>query len=306
MDNWIIREIRMDKVFKFGKAICYSGYRDGQSPTTKCPTKAQIEEDLQILASEGYVYLRMYDPNEHARLVLEVIKEQHLNMKCLIGVDSFPEADNEQSAVGPLHFTSEEIDANIKRNDEEFEALINLVKEYDDEVIAVSIGNENTPVWGTRLVSEDRLIRHADRLHEALNKPVTYCEGAHEWLSLDNLSHHLDFLSVHSYPMHGCVLLENALDTNKEHYNSVANKYPDKEIIFTEVGWTVKESSHMIPGQGSVENQKTYITQLNEWLEKDQIIAFLFEAFDETWKADSPEKGECNWGLHYMDRTKKW
>lgn len=296
----------MKKIFEFGQAICYSGYRDGQSPTTKCPTREQIEEDLQILNEEGYRYLRMYDPNEHARLVLDIIKEKKLPMKCLLGVDSFSEASNENSAVGPLHFTEEEIRENAARNDREFEKLIDLVKEYEDEVIAVSIGNENTPAWGTRLVSEDRLIAHADRLHEALDKPVTYCEGAAEWMNLEKLSKHLDFISVHSYPMHGCVPLENALTTNKQHYNDVCQKYPDKEVIFTEVGWTVKESSHMIPGQGSVENQKTYITQLNEWLEEAKIIAFLFEAFDETWKADSPEKGECNWGLHYMDRTKKW
>lgn len=296
----------MDRIFEFGKAICYSGYRDGQSPTTKCPTKEQIEEDLLILADEGYKYIRMYDPNEHARLVLEVIKEKGLHIKCLLGVDSFAEASNENSAVGPLNYTEEEIAQNKKRNDDEFEKLIDLVKEYDDEVIAVSIGNENTPEWGTRLVSVERLIEHADRLHEALDKPVTYCEGAAEWLELEELSRHLDFLSVHSYPMHAGVLLENALDLNKEHYRSISEKYPDKEIIFTEVGWTIRESSHMIPGQGSIENQKTYITQLNEWLEHEQIIAFIFEAFDETWKASSPEKGECNWGLHYMDRTRKW
>lgn len=293
-------------VFEFGKAICYSGYRDGQSPATVCPTKAQIEEDLDILAGEGYKYLRMYDPNEHARLVLEIIREKGLPVKCLLGVDSFAEKSNEHSAVGPLHFTEEEIESNIRHNDEEFEKLIKLVKQYDNEVIAVSIGNENTPEWGTRLVSQERLIAHADRLHEALDKPVTFCEGAAEWMKLDELSKHLDFISVHSYPMHAGVVLEKALDLNKEHYRQVSEKFPDKEVIFTEVGWTVKESSHMIPGQGSVENQKTYITQLNSWLEEKKIIAFLFEAFDETWKASSPDKGECNWGLHYMDRTKKW
>ena len=296
----------MKKIFEFGKAICYSGYRDGQSPATECPTKAQIEEDLLILADEGYKYLRMYDPNMHARRVLEVIKEKGLDMKCLLGVDSLAEASNENSAVGPLHFSDEEIAQNKKRNDEEYEKLIELVKEFDDEVIAVSIGNENTPAWGTRLVSVDRLIMHADRLHEALDKPVTFCEGALEWMELEELSKHLDFISVHSYPMHAGILLENALEFNKEHYKSVCGKYPDKEVIFTEVGWTVRESSHMIKGQGSVENQKTYITQLNKWLEEEKIIAFLFEAFDETWKAESPEKGECNWGLHYMDRTRKW
>lgn len=296
----------MNRIFEFDKAICYSGYRDGQSPTTVCPTKAQIEEDLMILNGDGYKYIRMYDPNEHARLVLEIIKEKGLDMKCLLGVDSFAESSNENSAVGPLIYTDDEIAANIKRNDAEYEKLIDLVKEYDEQVIAVSIGNENTPEWGTRRVSEERLIQHADRLHEALNKPVSYCEVTDAWLRLDKLAEHLDFICVHSYPMHACTLLENAIDENKDNINAVKNKYPDKEVIFTEVGWTVKESSHMIKGQGSVENQKTYITALNKWLEEDQIVAFIFEAFDETWKADSPEKGECNWGLYYMDRTKKW
>ncbi|MCQ2466882.1 MAG: glycosyl hydrolase [Clostridia bacterium] len=296
----------MKKIFEFGKAICYSGYRDGQSPETVCPTKEQITEDLLILVDEGYKYIRMYDPNDHARFVLEVIREKKLPLKCLLGVDSFAEASNEHSAVGPLSFTDEQIAANIKRNDNEYEKLIALVKEFDDEVIAVSIGNENTPEWGTRLVSEARLIEHADRLHEALDKPVTFCEGAFEWMKLDELAKHLDFISVHNYPMHARILLEDAIPENKRAYKEVSEKYPDKEVIFTEVGWTVKISSHMIEGQGSVENQKTYITALNKWLEEEQIIAFIFEAFDETWKAETPDKGECNWGLHYMDRTKKW
>lgn len=296
----------MKTFFEYDKAICYSGYRDGQSPATACPTKEQIREDLIILANEGYKYLRMYDPNEHARLVLEVIREEKLDMKCMVGIDSLPENDNPESCAGPLFFTEEEKKQNALRNDEEIENLIALAEEYDDEILAVSIGNENTPSWGTRIISEDRLIRHADRLHDALNKPVTFCEGAPEWPSLQRLGEHLDIISVHSYPMHAGVLLEDALEVNKQHYKEVKEAFPDKEVIFTEVGWTVKESSHMVPGQGSVENQKTYITELNEWLEKEQITAFLFEAFDETWKADSPEKGECNWGLHYMDRTRKW
>ena len=296
----------MKKIFEYGKAICYSGYRDGQSPTTVCPTKEQIAEDLDILYNDGYKYLRMYDPNEHARMVLEIIREKKLDIKCLIGVDSFAEASNPQSAAGPLEYSDEEIAANIKRNDSEYEKLIELVKEYDDEVVAVSVGNENTPEWGTRLVSEARLIEHADRLHEALNKPVTFCEVTAQWCKLQKLVEHLDFISIHSYPMHECVLLEDALDKNKENYKSVCDIYPDKEIIFTEMGWTVKESSHMIKGQGSVENQKRYITDLSKWLEEDKIVGFLFEAFDETWKAETPDKGECNWGLYYMNRTKKW
>lgn len=296
----------MKTIFEFDKAICYSGYRDGQSPDTLCPTQSQIEEDLMILADEGYKYIRMYDPNEHARLVLKVIREKGLNMKCMIGIDSYPENDNPESCAGPLFFSDEEKKKNADRNDAEIEKLIELVREYDDEVIAVSIGNENTPSWGTRIISEDRLIRHADRLHEALDKPVTFCEGAPEWPSLKRLGEHLDVISVHSYPMHACVPLEDAIAVNKQHFDEVKAAFPDKEIIFTEVGWTVKGSSHMLPGQGSVDNQKKYITALSEWISEEKIVAFIFEAFDETWKAPSPEQGECNWGLYYMDRTRKW
>ena len=70
----------MGNIFEFDKAICYSGYRDGQSPATICPTREQIAEELDILAAEGYKYLRMYDPNEHARRVLEIIREKKLGM----------------------------------------------------------------------------------------------------------------------------------------------------------------------------------------------------------------------------------
>ncbi|MCR4651663.1 MAG: hypothetical protein K5662_07875 [Lachnospiraceae bacterium] len=296
----------MKKVFEYGKAICYSGYRLGQSPETECPSIGQISEDLEILKNEGYRYLRMYDPNEHARRVLQLIRDKKLPFKCLIGIDNYSEISNPESCAGPQDFPEEQLKANAIRNDAELEKLIELVKEFDEEVIAVSIGNENTPDWGTRILSEERLIHHADRLHEALDKPVTFCEGAPEWPRLKKLGDKLDFISVHSYPMHGRVLIDQAMDVTKAHYASVSEEFPDKEIIFTEVGWTVKESDHMIAGQGSVENQKRYITELNEWIDKEEIVAFIFEAFDEPWKGITPEKGECNWGLFYLDRTKKW
>ena len=71
------------EILKYGKAICYSGYRKGQSPKTVAPTKEQIAEDLDILHKAGYDYIRMYDPNLHARRALEVIKEKDLPIKCI-------------------------------------------------------------------------------------------------------------------------------------------------------------------------------------------------------------------------------
>lgn len=293
-------------VLKYGKAICYSGYRQGQSPKTEVPSREQIAEDLDILVKDGYQYIRMYDPNLHARRALEIIREKKLPLKCVIGIDSDPEENNPQCPFVKQNYPQEELEKNRERNDAEAEKLIELVKEFDEEVAAVSVGNENTPVWGAHMVKAERLLGHAKRFKEALNKPVTFCEGVFEWPHLKELGDYLDFISVHSYPLHYGDTVEVAVELNKQHYKTVKELFPDKQVLFTEVGWTTKTNSVMAPGQACVENQKRYITELNEWLDKDQIIGFIFEAFDEPWKGSTPEKSECNWGLYYLDRTKKW
>lgn len=293
-------------IMNYGKAICYSGYRQGQSPKTEVPTKEQIEEDLDILVKEGYQYIRMYDPNLHARRALEIIREKKLPLKCMIGIDSDPEENNPDCPFVKQEYTEEELAKNRKRNDAEVEKLIELVREFEECVAAVSVGNENTPIWGSRIVKPDRLLAHAKRFKEALNKPVTFCEGVFEWPHLKELGEYLDFISVHSYPLHYKETVDVAVAMNQKHYSDVKELFPDKQVLFTEVGWTTKPNSAMVPGQACVENQKRYITELNEWLEKEQIIGFIFEAFDEPWKGSNPNKSECNWGLYYLDRTRKW
>jgi hypothetical protein len=61
-----------------GNAICYSGYRRGQSPAEKIyPTVAEIREDLFIL-QKNWSLLRLYDCSPHADRVLQVIDELKL------------------------------------------------------------------------------------------------------------------------------------------------------------------------------------------------------------------------------------
>lgn len=290
----------------YGKAICYSGYRAGQSPKTVVPSKEEIAEDLKILANDGYRYLRMYDPNDHARRVLEIIREEKLDMKCLIGIDSDPEVNNPGCPWERQDRTEEELEANKKRNDGELEKLIAMANEFPDEIIALSVGNENTPEWGAHMVTEERLVEHADKLKVATGKPITFCEGIFEWPNLQELPKHLDFISVHSYPWHYGKTVDVAAKMNADHYYEMKNLFRDKQVIFTEMGWTTNSVGNQNDAQASVENQHKYITELNAWLEKEQVVAFIFEAFDEPWKASSTEKSECNWGLYTVDRVKKW
>ena len=46
--------------FQYGRAICYSGFREGQHPGGHYPTYEQIKEDLLIL-HKHWKYLRLYD-----------------------------------------------------------------------------------------------------------------------------------------------------------------------------------------------------------------------------------------------------
>lgn len=311
-------------VLRYGKAICYSGYRKDQNPIKgDVPSKEQITEDMEILARDGYDYIRMYDPNLQARRALEVIRDKKMPLKCIVGIDSVPEMNNKECPFEEQNFTEEELRQHIRRNDGEVEKLIALAKEFPDEIVAVSVGNENTPSWGARMVSEERLIAHAKRLKEALDKPVTFCEGYFEWPYIKALAEELDFISVHSYPYHCGEDIKDAVAVNKKHYADIKAMFPDKQVIFTELGWSSDNSSpnyfvtigktrrEVIPEPGtpkraSVENEKYYIEEVEAWLEQEQIVGFIFEAFDERWKGSKPDDSECNFGLYDGDRKKKW
>ena len=61
-----------------GKAICYSGFREGQEPGGIVPSYDEIKEDLLMLHNH-WKYLRLYDCDEHSDIVLEVILKEKLN-----------------------------------------------------------------------------------------------------------------------------------------------------------------------------------------------------------------------------------
>lgn len=295
----------MNKI-PFGKAICYSGYREGQSPTTQIPSEDQIAEDLEILYADGYRYLRMYDPNPHAERVLSIIRKKNLPMQCMVGIDSQPEINNPDCPWDSQNFSEEELAAHAAHNDAELDKLIAMAQEYEKEIFAVSIGNENTPDWGAHTVSEARLIAHAKKLKSAVSQPITFCEGVVEWPNLKELASVVDFLSVHIYPYHYGTPIEDATAVSKKHLEDIQKLYPDKQILLTEIGWSGNDTDAENSLRANLPNQIRYITEVQQWIEEDQVIAFLFEAFDEPWKSTDPKRSECNFGLYNVNRQKKW
>ena len=98
-----------------GNAICYSGYRHGQSPDTDThPSYEQVKQDLMILHGR-WAYLRLYDCNAHAETVLEVIRREKFNFKVMLGAWLGAEMNNFGCPWGGI-YTDSILEANRRNN----------------------------------------------------------------------------------------------------------------------------------------------------------------------------------------------
>ena len=292
---------------EFGNAICYSGYRKGQSPIDDMfPSYDQVVEDLKIL-QEQWKYLRIYDSSKHADLVLEAIRKENLDLKVMLGSDLAAESNNSECPWGGHHSKSVLAD-NIISNDQQIDRMIELANEYSKIVFSVSIGNEATVEWSDHQVSVQRLISFVRRIKKTVKQPVTFCENYVPWIGkLEPLVAELDFISVHTYPVWEYKTIEDALEYTKYNYYTVAKHYPNKPVVITEAGWTTNSNGRGIdPWNASQKFQSEYYGQLIEWSRKRNILTFVFEAFDEPWKGSpDPDEPEKHWGVFTVDRKPK-
>lgn len=296
-------------MFEWGRAICYSGYRQEQSPKTATyPTYEQIKEDLTLLNELGFKYLRMYDPIRYAEETCKVIRDCGFDMQLMLGPGLISEVNNPGCPWNKTNYSEEELKQRAERNDRNIDELIRIANENSDVINAVSVGNENTPQWGENNVPIERLISFARRLKEGTGKPVTFNEGVYEWEHLKQLADELDIISIHSYPLWNGNTVEEALEVNKKWYKKVKEWYPGKPIVFSEVGWATDcaDFKQMREGQANEENQKKYYEEFWKWSDREQIISYMFEAFDEPWKGGNrPNEAEKHWGIFNEDRTPK-
>ncbi|NOH02815.1 MAG: glycosyl hydrolase [Chloroflexi bacterium] len=290
-----------------GKAVCYSGYREGQDPRQEIyPSHEEIREDLLILAKFWRV-IRLYDCSQHAKTTLKVIRNEGLDLKVMLGVDMAAEISNPNCPWG-AEFSHKTLLANRRTNSANVNRLITLANLYADIVFAVSIGNEASVEWTDHMVPVDNLVAYARRVRRAVPQPVTFCDNYVPWAGkLKPLAAELDFISVHTYPVWENVTIDNAIEYTKQNYRSVVNHFPNKPVVITEAGWTTASNGRGIdPANASEEAQAQYCRQLVEWILEERILTFVFEAFDEPWKGSAdPLEPEKHWGLFYVDRTPK-
>ncbi|HRD84510.1 MAG TPA: glycosyl hydrolase [Rubrivivax sp.] len=290
-----------------GNAICYSGYRAGQSPDARVyPSVEQIREDLHLLARHWQL-LRLYDCSLHAERVLQVIREDRLPLKVMLGAYLGAEMNNFGCPWGGT-YAEEQLDANRRENEVELGRLVALARQHADHVFSVAVGNECTVDWSDHIVPVPRMVEYVRRVKAAVAQPVTFCENYVPWQAkLAPLVAELDFISVHTYPVWEYKHIHEALDYTKDNVDSVARLYPGKPVVITEAGWcTASNGRGMHAGHAVQELQAAYVRDLMDWSRAAGLLCFVFEAFDEPWKGSAdPLEPEKHWGLFTVERRPK-
>jgi len=290
-----------------GKALCYSGFREGQNPGGAYPGYEEIREDLLLLRNH-WKYLRLFDCDQHAQMVLDVITNEKLDFKLMLGAYIEAEMNNFNCPWNGGVYSEKQLRKNRKSNLNKLEKLIDLGNHYPDIIFSLSVGNEACVEWTDHYVPENRVLEYVRKVKAKAKQPVTFCENYAPWiLKLEKLAAEVDFISIHTYPVWEYKHIDESLEYSKENYHSVANKYPGKPVVITEAGWATNSNGRGInPQHVNEAYQMTYFEKLMEWVERENILTFFFEAFDEPWKGSSePLEPEKHWGLYKADRTPK-
>ncbi|PKP00662.1 MAG: glycosyl hydrolase [Bacteroidetes bacterium HGW-Bacteroidetes-9] len=289
------------------KAICYSGFREGQNPGGVYPGYEEVKEDLLLLRNH-WKYLRLFDCDQHAQVVLDVITKENLDFKVLLGAYIEAEMNNFNCPWNGGVYPEEQLEKNRLNNHKKIEKLIILGNQFPNIIFALSVGNEACVEWTDHFVPESRVLEYVRLVKARAKQPVTFCENYAPWiLKLEKIAAEVDFISIHTYPVWEYKHINESLDYSKENYHSVANKYPEKPIVITEAGWATNSNGRGInPQHVNEEFQKIYFEKLMEFAENENILTFFFEAFDESWKGSpEPMEPEKHWGLIRNDRTPK-
>jgi exo-beta-1,3-glucanase (GH17 family) len=268
-----------------GNAIDYSGYRVGQSPElNRFPTQAQILGDLTIL-KKNWKLIRLYGADQHSQDVLEVIRHNKLGIKVLLGIwlDRRPGYEGK---------TAEQIATGIR-----------LANQYKKIVLAVSVGNEILVSWSDHKLTEEKAVEYVEQVRASVKCPITVADDFIYWRQQTKLAEHVDFITMHAYPIWGREDIDTAMASTIKDYESVRKAHPGKTIVLGEAGWaSYTTGDQHVPRAGDESKQKRYYEELTTWAKANNVTTFYFEAFDEPWKGSGTEG---HWGLFSADRKAK-
>ena len=298
------------------KAVSYSPFRSANRDT-EIITPDRVLQDLQLLSDGGFTLIRLFDSSDRvAKLVLQTIVSNNLNMKVMLGVWI---ASGQDAA-----------------NNAEIARAVALANTYRGTVLALSVGNETMVSWSFNKVTPADMVKYIKSVRSQVTQPVTTDDNwAFFAMATGNqdpktVLNAIDFVAMHTYPLADSVydankwnwqqsqvaasaraatMMDAAIGSAQSDFAAV-RAYMDSiglntmPIVVGETGWKAVASGGEQYRAHPV-NQKMYFDRLTTWLSssskvKPQAI-FYFEAFDEPWKL-----ADDKWGLFNVNREPRY
>ncbi|WP_299766381.1 glycosyl hydrolase family 17 protein [uncultured Dokdonia sp.] len=331
-------------------AISYGGYR--MTSRDSQPTIPQLKEDLKLLHAMDIKILRTYNVQlAQAPNILKAIKElkeEDVNFEMYVMLGAWIDCLNAWTDQEPNH------DIESPDNAAEIDRAVALAQQYPGIVKVIAVGNEAMVKWATSYyVQPDVILKWVQHLQALKNKGtlskdlwITSSDNFASWgggenqyhvKALEELMAAVDYLSVHTYPMHdthynptfwGVFGQENeqthlekidAAMLRAKNYaiaqkDSVARYMKSlgisKPIHIGETGWASASNGLYGPnGSKATDEYKEalYYEHMRNWTNENGMSCFYFEAFDEPWKdAHNSGGSENHFGLFTVDGKAKY
>lgn len=332
-------------------AISFGAYRETSRDIQ--PTVEQLKEDVRILSAMGVRLLRTYNVYyDEASNLLKAIREVRqedpsFEMYLMMGI--WIDAKNAWTDL-PDRIRNEE----SLENAAEVDRAVALALEYPEIVKILAVGNEAMVHWAWEYHVEPQIIlrwvNHLQQLKRDGVLPqtlwITSSDNFASWggggteyhkPALDSLVRAVDFISMHTYPMHdthynpafwgsreeeegsdGMSRMHTAMDRSLAYainqYESVIaymrSLGVEKPVHIGETGWASISNEYYGPeGSRAVDEYKSgvYYKAMREWSDANRVTVFYFEAFDEPWKdAANPMGSENHFGLINLQAQAKF
>lgn len=333
-------------------AMSYGGYRYVDHSIE--PTLEELKEDVKILSAMGIKVIRTYkllkpQAANLVKVISDIKKEDpDFEMYVMLGAwvdckNSFGSGDGE-----PDHNVENE------ENLAEIDRAVALANKYPDIIKVIAVGNEAMVKWAASYYVEPWIIlkwvNHLQRLKEGEKLPkdlwITSSDNFASWggggeeyhvKDLNKLIKAVDFLSVHTYPMHDTHYqpefwlnqegLEGKTDMEKIDISMLraknyaimqcenVKKYMEslgvnKPIHIGETGWaSFSSGQYGTTGSKACDEYKEalYYKHMRDWTNEAGMACFYFEGFDEPWKGgDDVGNSEKHFGLFTVDGKAKY
>lgn len=331
-------------------AMSYGGYRYPDHSIE--PTLEELKDDMKLLHALGIRIVRTYKVHkpqaENLLKAISELKKQDSSFEMYVMLGAWIDCKNAWTDQEPIH------DIESEANKLQMEKVVALANQYPDIVKVIAVGNEAMVKWAASYYVEPYIILKWVNYLQDLKKEgklskdlwVTSSDNFASWGGggseyhvddLNQLIKAVDFLSVHTYPMHDTHYqpdfwlnpegMEGKTDMEKieismlrakeyamMQYSNV-KKYMQslgvsKPIHIGETGWASFSSGfYGADGSKACDEYKEalYYKHMRDWTNEAGLSCFYFEGFDEPWKGgDNSGNSEKHFGLFTVDGKAKY